>query len=680
MNEPNPPTPASVPLNEGRTSLGQENTLPLGLSDSFIITPQLTSPVSAGNPSVALEVLGRRYEVLGEAGRGAMGQVYKARDRETDEIVALKLLKPEIACLPGMSERFKSELLFARKITHKNVCRVYEFNRVDGIAYTSMEFIEGESLRSVLKRSGRLTSSKSVDLALQMCSGLKEAHAQGIIHRDLKPENVMIDAQGNVKVMDFGIARSMEALTLLTGSMMGTPAYMAPEQAAGKPVDYRADIYALGLILYEMFTGVLPFQADSPLALVAKHMQELPRPPREIDPSISDAIERAILKCLEKEPNRRFQSISELEAALRFQVLALATDRSTVEFAARTSNVTVGAAVPIAAPVSNAQPAPKMRRKGLVFALLITGLVALGGTIWRARAPRDSGTVALLSKDSASSVPKLSVATTPDSLSVTTNEPATPETPVTPRPDRVTTPPDVDASVASSIPDHPAPPVSTPAPPIVNPVKPAPAELAPTNTVATSSQSELPTPGTPASPAPNGGGGFIFVTRFPHEVGARHAAKKIEAMNLPVTIAPRYNRETKDDFFAVLTGPFTADKIDGIVQRLKENGFSEARPNKAMPNLSVSLMNSTQKTKSFDDYVGRYQVHPRFMITITQNSGHLFEQETRQPKLELFPEGENNYFLKEVNVRITFITDGSGRASELILHQNGREEHGKRIE
>src|SRR5271154_7522774 len=177
-----------------------------------------------------LAALGQRYEILGEAGHGSMGNVYKARDRETGETVALKLLKPEIASDQAMMDRFKNELLYARKITHKNVCRVYEFNRVAGTPHPSMEFLEGESLRSVLNRFGALSQKKATDLALQICSGLKEAHAQGIVHRDLKPENVMIDGSGNLKLMDFGIARSMEAGTRLTGSMVGTPAYIAPEQ------------------------------------------------------------------------------------------------------------------------------------------------------------------------------------------------------------------------------------------------------------------------------------------------------------------------------------------------------------------------------------------------------------------------------------------------------------------
>jgi len=281
--------------------------------------PQSASPHAAAPqfPTLDLSPLSQRYELLAEAGHGSMGNVYKARDRETGETVALKLLKPEIASDQSMMERFKKELLFARKITHKNVCRVHEFNRIGGIAYTSMEFVEGDSLRSVLNRFGGLPQRKALDMALQMCSALQEAHAQGIIHRDLKPENVMVDAQGNVKVMDFGIARSVDAMTRLTGSMVGTPAYMAPEQVGGKPLDFRTDIYSLGLILYEIFTGQPAFQADNAVAVALKQMREAPKPPHAIDASIPFGIERAIMKCLEKEPARRFQSVAQLADALR---------------------------------------------------------------------------------------------------------------------------------------------------------------------------------------------------------------------------------------------------------------------------------------------------------------------------------------------------------------------------
>ena len=254
-----------------------------------------------------------------------MGHVYKARDRETGEILALKLLKPEIASDQAMMERFKNELLLARKITHKNVCRVYDFNRVGGIAYTSMEYVEGDSLRTLLKRSAGHPLRKAVDVALQICAGLQEAHSQGIVHRDLKPENIMLDGQRNVKIMDFGIARSMDATTQLSGSMTGTPAYMAPEQVSGKPVDFRADVYALGLILYEMSTGKPAFQADTAVALAYKQVRDMPVQPHDVEPSIPAGLEQTIMKCLEKDPSKRFQSVAGLEKALRAKLTAPAT-------------------------------------------------------------------------------------------------------------------------------------------------------------------------------------------------------------------------------------------------------------------------------------------------------------------------------------------------------------------
>jgi hypothetical protein len=246
-----------------------------------------------------------------------MGIVYRARDRETGELVALKVLKPEIAADAGIVERFKNELRLARKITHKNVCRIHEFNRApDGTAYISMEFVEGESLRRVLSRFGNLGVCGGTRIAQQICAGLREAHAQNVVHRDLKPENVMVDREGTVKVMDFGIARSLEAGTTGTTGIMGTPAYMAPEQAEGKAVDPRADIYALGLILYELFTGSTAFKGDTPMAVALKQIHETPPAPREVEPALPAHVEKAILKCLEKNPAKRFQSVDELEAAL----------------------------------------------------------------------------------------------------------------------------------------------------------------------------------------------------------------------------------------------------------------------------------------------------------------------------------------------------------------------------
>lgn len=272
-----------------------------------------SKPTSTDTP---LRSLDQRYDILGEAGRGGMGIVYRARDRETGEVVALKVLKPEIAADAAVIERFKNELRLARKITHKNVCRIHEFNRAaDGSAYISMEFVDGESLRRILKRFGGMGLGAVVRIAQQICDGLHEAHAQGVVHRDLKPENVMIDQAGNAKVMDFGIARSLESTTLTT-SVLGTPAYMAPEQAEGKPVDHRTDIYALGLILYELLTGSTAFSGETPAAVVYKQVHDTPASPRALEATIPDYIEKGILKCLEKNPSKRFQSVDELAAAL----------------------------------------------------------------------------------------------------------------------------------------------------------------------------------------------------------------------------------------------------------------------------------------------------------------------------------------------------------------------------
>jgi serine/threonine protein kinase len=275
------------------------------------------SPSGAVRSDTPLPAFAQRYEVLGEAGRGGMGIVYKARDRETGELVALKVLKPEIAADAAIVERFKNELRLARKITHKNVCRIHEFNRAaDGSAYISMEFVEGESLRNILKRFGNLSLRAGTRVTQQICAGLHEAHAQGVVHRDLKPENVMLDRAGSVKIMDFGIARSLESGLTSTTGIMGTPAYMAPEQASGKPLDHRADIYSLGLILYEMFTGSTAFTGDTPVAVALKQVNETPPAPRELEPTLPPHVEKAILKCLEKDPAKRFQSVNELEAAL----------------------------------------------------------------------------------------------------------------------------------------------------------------------------------------------------------------------------------------------------------------------------------------------------------------------------------------------------------------------------
>lgn len=257
-----------------------------------------------------------RYQLLQELGSGGMGRVYKAFDRDTGEVVALKVLRPDIASKPSVIERFRNELRVARKITHKNVCRIYDLHRTDSTAAISMEFIEGRSLRQVLGESGPMVDEQMVSIGRQICAGLQEVHRQGVVHRDLKPENVMVDGSGTVKLMDFGIARAAASDITVTGHLVGTPAYMAPEQAEGKPVDARTDIYAFGLVLYEMCTGRCAFHGNTPVEVALKQIRQSPLAPREIQPNVSPQIELLIVKCLQKDASRRFASVDELDAAL----------------------------------------------------------------------------------------------------------------------------------------------------------------------------------------------------------------------------------------------------------------------------------------------------------------------------------------------------------------------------
>ncbi len=283
------------------------------------IKTQILSHSPALAPSAAqdiAEALASRYEVLDTLGEGGMGMVYRVRDRETTEILALKLLRPEIARDPAMMERFKNEIRLAHRITHKNVCRIYDFNRVDDLACFTMEYVDGESLRAYLKRAGKLTPERVIDLARQIAAGLSEAHVQGVVHRDLKPENVMLGRDGLVKLLDFGIARALGSDTATARTIMGTPEYMAPEQSQGKAVDQRVDLYALGLILYESLTGRRAFSGATPVEIALKQLKEKPLPPRKLLPSTPPHLEAVVLRCLEKDPARRFSGAVELQRAL----------------------------------------------------------------------------------------------------------------------------------------------------------------------------------------------------------------------------------------------------------------------------------------------------------------------------------------------------------------------------
>lgn len=259
-----------------------------------------------------------RYDVIEEVGRGGMGKVYRAIDKNIEEEVALKILNPEIAADEKMIERFQNEIKLARKITHRNVCRMYDLNAEEGTQYIIMEYVPGEDLRSLIRRIGQFTLGKTLIIAKQVCEGLAEAHRLGVVHRDLKPQNIMIDKEGNAHIMDFGIARMMKARGITKEEMIiGTPQYMSPEQVEGKETDHRSDVYSLGVILYEMVTGRLPFEGDTPLSIALKHKSEQPPNPRKINEQIPEELSRSVLKCLEKDRGKRYQSAEELLSELR---------------------------------------------------------------------------------------------------------------------------------------------------------------------------------------------------------------------------------------------------------------------------------------------------------------------------------------------------------------------------
>ncbi|MGC2095727.1 MAG: protein kinase, partial [Candidatus Sulfotelmatobacter sp.] len=258
------------------------------------------------------DVLGGRYEILQMLGEGGMGAVYKARDRELDRFVALKLIRPELAANPSILARFKQELLLSREVTHRNVIRIYDLGDADGVKFITMEFVEGQDLRSLIQENKKFPPEEAVELMQQVCRALEAAHTLGIIHRDLKPQNIMRDQTGRILVMDFGLARMVEGDGMTqTGALVGTMEYMSPEQAMGKNLDQRSDLYSMGLILYELLTGKMPFKAESAVASLLKRNQEQAAPVSDHDQTIPRALSNIVAKCLERDPALRYQTATE---------------------------------------------------------------------------------------------------------------------------------------------------------------------------------------------------------------------------------------------------------------------------------------------------------------------------------------------------------------------------------
>jgi len=258
-----------------------------------------------------------RYQIIEELGHGGMGRVYRVLDKKLNEEVALKLIRPEVASDIQTIARFNNELKLARKIAHRNVGKMYELMEDAGTHFITMEYVPGQDLRGLVRQMGRLTAGKAVSIARQVCEGLEEAHRLGVVHRDLKPSNIMIDKEGNAKIMDFGIARSLSGKGITgAGVIIGTPEYMSPEQVEGKDVDQRSDIYSLGVILYEMVTGRRPFEGETPLSVAHKQKYEAPEDPRKLNAQVPEELNRVILRCLEKDKEKRYQSAEELLSEL----------------------------------------------------------------------------------------------------------------------------------------------------------------------------------------------------------------------------------------------------------------------------------------------------------------------------------------------------------------------------
>jgi tetratricopeptide (TPR) repeat protein/TolB-like protein len=249
-----------------------------------------------------------------------MGSVYKAYDRELDRLVAIKVIRPGLVADPSAVQRFKQELLLGSKVSHKHILRIHDLGEVEGLKYISMAYVDGEDLHGILRREGRLPIDRAVTIARQIAEALAAAHAEGVIHRDLKPHNILIDRAGTAYVSDFGLAKSLASAADMTrsGELLGTPRYMAPEQVSGGTLDHRVDLYAFGLILYEMVTGTVPFHGDSAIQELLLRVQAKPPDPRIENPETPAPLAAVILRCLETSPNARYQSADDILVGLDF--------------------------------------------------------------------------------------------------------------------------------------------------------------------------------------------------------------------------------------------------------------------------------------------------------------------------------------------------------------------------
>src|SRR5438874_10202243 len=316
---PGSDAPTLVPENSGTIAPTLTPIPQTSDAETFVGVPN--APPSSGSGSGSgLQpgfILGGRYEILEALGEGGMGSVYKARDRELDRLVALKVIRTDLARNPAIIQRFKQELILARQITQRNVVRIFDLGEAAGIKFITMEYVEGQNLHSLLHEHKTFAPKDAVEIILQVCRALEAAHGEGIIHRDLKPQNIMQSTQGRIVVMDFGLARNVEAAGMTqTGALVGTMDYMSPEQALGKDLDQRSDLFALGLIFYELLTGKMPYKADSVVASLLKRTQERAVPVSSHDAAIPRPLSNIVGKCLEPDVKLRYQNSAEILADL----------------------------------------------------------------------------------------------------------------------------------------------------------------------------------------------------------------------------------------------------------------------------------------------------------------------------------------------------------------------------
>ncbi len=312
---------ADAPDPDGATIAPDAGTSELGVDTIADAAPGATDGWSmpAGAPGVTSTLpagflLSERYEIVRLLGEGGMGSVYEAHDVELERQVAIKLIRPDLATQPDVLKRFKQELILAREVTHENVVRIFDMGTDRGLKFITMEYVDGRDLKSyILDPDHEYTPEEAAGIIVQVCRALNSAHSNGVVHRDLKPQNIMIDADGLAQVMDFGVARSMELTGMTrTGELLGTPAYMSPEQAKSEPADARSDIFSLGIIFYELLTGVIPFEADTAFGTIVARTQEKAPPPNTLNPSIPEHINRVVVRCLETEPELRYQTVRDI--------------------------------------------------------------------------------------------------------------------------------------------------------------------------------------------------------------------------------------------------------------------------------------------------------------------------------------------------------------------------------